>query len=91
MVVMTLRTDGNHRCRARCLAPHLLGHRDEDRKLPIALAKLRTRLNPFSDREQEQLINWGYALADAAVRNHVPQIVTNPPLAKWPCPAHPLS
>ena len=38
------------------------------------LASIRTRLNPFSDAEQEQ-INWGYALCDAAVRTHVPQII----------------
>jgi NTE family protein len=36
-----------------------------------ALQHVRTRLNPFSDGEQCQLINWGYALADAAMRSHV--------------------
>jgi NTE family protein len=36
-----------------------------------ALQHVRTRLNPFSDTEQCQLINWGYALADAAMRSHV--------------------
>lgn len=57
------------------------------------LALIRTRLNPFSDVEQDQLINWGYALCDAAVRTHVPGIVSSqtPLPPQWPCPAHPLS
>jgi NTE family protein len=54
------------------------------------LAVLRTRLNPFNDQEQEQLINWGYALCDAAIRTHVPGIIRTPPAPQWPCPAHPL-
>jgi NTE family protein len=55
------------------------------------LARIRTRLNPFSDVEQEQLINWGYALCDAAIRKHVPQIVgvRSPP--HWPCPDYTLT
>jgi NTE family protein len=43
------------------------------------LAEIRTRLNPFSDEEQEQLINWGYALCDAAMRTHVPEIIATRP------------
>jgi NTE family protein len=54
------------------------------------LARIRTRLNPFSDTEQEQLINWGYALCDAAVRKHAPEIAKTPAPAAWPCPGHPL-
>jgi NTE family protein len=54
------------------------------------LAQLRTRLNPFNDQEQEQLINWGYALCDAALRKHVPDIIKTQSRATWPCPAHPL-
>jgi NTE family protein len=54
------------------------------------LAAIRTRLNPFSDEEQEQLINWGYALCDAAIRAHVPQIIRAASAPRWPCPAHPL-
>ena len=37
---------------------------------------MRTRLNPFSNQEQGELVNWGYALADAAVRRYTPQLVT---------------
>ena len=32
------------------------------------LGEVRTRLNRFTDEEQENLINWGYALADARMR-----------------------
>jgi NTE family protein len=54
------------------------------------LAKIRTRLNPFNDQEQEQLINWGYALCDAAMRSHVPKIINAQIPPAWPCPNHPL-
>jgi NTE family protein len=49
------------------------------------LAAIRTRLNPFSDLEQERLINGGYAVCDAAMRKHV----LTGPVAKaptWPYP-----
>ena len=42
-----------------------------DSKDTRSLCRIRTRLNRFSAKEQEQLINWGYALADAAMRRHV--------------------
>jgi NTE family protein len=35
------------------------------------LARIRTRLNRFTEQEQCELINWGYALCDAALRRHV--------------------
>lgn len=54
-----------------------------------ALAGLRTRLNPFSDEEQGELINWGYAVCDAAMRRHV---LTDPvPPPAWPLPAYALN
>jgi NTE family protein len=37
----------------------------------IALANLATRLQAMDDRTQERLINWGYAVCDAAMRKHV--------------------
>lgn len=64
-------------------------------KLPCAPAKtgalkdIRTRLNAFNPTEQETLINWGYALCDAAMRSFI-EPCANPP-AGWPCPGHPLS
>jgi NTE family protein len=52
------------------------------------LARIRTRLNPFTDQEQGELINWGYALTDAAVRTYAPQLVApGAPRPAWPEPA----
>lgn len=53
-----------------------------------SLQSVRTRLNAFSSEEQGQLINWGYALADAALRKYV--IPTAPVAQQWPIPEHPL-
>jgi len=36
-----------------------------------ALSQIRTRLNEFTEKEQNSLMNWGYALTDAAMRRHV--------------------
>lgn len=36
-----------------------------------SLARISTRLCAMDKRTQEQLINWGYALTDAALRTHV--------------------
>lgn len=52
------------------------------------LARMRTRLNEFSDGEQDRLINWGYAVCDAAMRAY--GAPGSPPPPGWPCPAHPL-
>ena len=37
----------------------------------MELARLHTRLKRVEDNIQEHLINWGYAVCDAAVRRHV--------------------
>jgi NTE family protein len=37
----------------------------------IALANIATRLKRMDDVTQERLINWGYAVCDAAMRKHV--------------------
>jgi NTE family protein len=42
-----------------------------DNKTTGSLCRIRTRLNSFSAMEQEQLIDWGYALTDAAMRCYV--------------------
>jgi NTE family protein len=50
----------------------------------LKLANTPTRLKRLNKRRQEQLINWGYAVTDAAIRKHV-----NPDLApteKFPYP-----
>lgn len=57
-------------------------------KVTRELADIRTRLNPFSEAEQSRLINWGYAVCDAAMRRYVvPQSVSRP---VWPYPAYAL-
>jgi NTE family protein len=38
---------------------------------PTYLAEIPTRLQAMSSDEQERLINWGYAVCDAALRAHV--------------------
>ena len=79
-------------------ARRLLGHRDEDRAYNVdALAKdtadtaalqhIRTRLNPFTAKEQAQLVNWGYALSDAAMSSNVD---TKLPKGTLPYPDTPL-
>ncbi len=49
-----------------------------DDKLTRSMAAMRTRLNRFSRDEQKQLIDWGYALTDAAMRRHVLDANTEP-------------
>jgi len=60
----------------------------KDGPASAALAKVRTRLNSFSMKEQCQLINWGYALADAAIRRYVPALGQAP--GEQPCQANVL-
>lgn len=50
------------------------------------LAAIRTRLDPFSDQEQGELMNWGYAVTDAAIRRFAPQLVKQGQRAQWPAP-----
>jgi NTE family protein len=52
--------------------------------LVAGLASMRTRLNHFEDVEQEQLINWGYAVCDAAVRRYTPALIVSLSLPQWP-------
>jgi NTE family protein len=37
----------------------------------MELARVKTRLKKLDTRTQERLINWGYAVCDAAIRKHV--------------------
>jgi NTE family protein len=54
-----------------------------------ALQDIRTRLNEFKPAEQGELINWGYALTDAAMRRWVDRQNAAP--ASWPVPEHALA
>jgi NTE family protein len=61
-------------------APPLVRDSDTTRKI----CQIRTRLNRFTAEEQERLINWGYALTDAAMRRHV--LEEEPPPGRLPYP-----
>jgi NTE family protein len=69
----------------------------EQAALPAAPAKiaqlsaLRTRLDRFHDQEQCELVNWGYAVSDAAIRTYAAQVVAVPAPAQLPYPDHPLA
>ena len=60
----------------------------QDSTITADLQNIRTRLNEFSEREQGQLVNWGYALTDAAMRRWV--VPEAAPSLSWPIPTHPL-
>ncbi|MHB8069668.1 MAG: patatin-like phospholipase family protein [Desulfobaccales bacterium] len=63
----------------------------KDNALTQQFDKIRTRLNKFSAEEQGHLINWGYALADAAMRSNGKSALSAPPPAPaWPCPEYAL-
>lgn len=53
----------------------------------LKLANIRTRLDAFSAQEQGELVNWGYALCDAAIRRHAPHLAAaGAPPPQWPEP-----
>lgn len=58
-----------------------------DNDTTAKLQGMRTRLNKFSDQEQGELINWGYALADAGIRKYV---APDTPMGQWPVPEYAL-
>jgi len=48
------------------------------------LARISTRLARMNEKDQEHLINWGYAVTDYAIRTHVEPTI--PPATAWPYP-----
>jgi NTE family protein len=44
----------------------------------MILARIPTRLKALSERDQMHLINWGYAVCDAALRKHVDPTLPSP-------------
>ncbi len=68
----------------------------EEAQLPVAparvadLAAIRTRLDRFKEQEQCELINWGYAVSDAAVRSRAPHVALRHQSPAWPYPKHAL-
>jgi NTE family protein len=59
-----------------------------DNDLTRELRTIRTRLNPFKPDEQGRLVNWGYALTDAAMRRYVEPDATP---GRLPLEAFPLA
>lgn len=53
----------------------------------LALSEMRTRLDAFSEQEQGELINWGYAVTDTAVRKHLPRFANQGKPTAYPIPA----
>ncbi|MER9947182.1 patatin-like phospholipase family protein [Mesorhizobium sp. M0047] len=60
-----------------------------DPALTGRLARMRTRLDPFSDQEQAQLINWGWLMMDVAMRSYVTTAAPAP--KKFPFPKFALA
>jgi len=54
----------------------------------LELSQIRTRLDRFDEKEQCELINWGYAVSDAALRRYVDPSIPAP--AGWPYPEYAL-
>lgn len=52
------------------------------------LANVRTRLNQFSEAEQCSLVNWGYAICDASMRQSGGFV--DAPAPEWPYPEYAL-
>lgn len=50
----------------------------------LELANIPTRLKVLSDERQEQLINWGYAVCDAALRKHFDSALPAPTAFPYP-------
>ena len=67
-----------------------LGHFDVHRPLPcpaertMKLARMATRLEAIGELTQKRLINWGFAVCDAATRRHVDRGLQAP--AEFPYP-----
>jgi NTE family protein len=65
------------------IADYKVPHLDCPFTSTSALAAVPTRLSRLPDSTQERLINWGYAVCDAALRAHVDPALPLP--AKFPC------
>ena len=63
----------------------------KDNDITRRLREIKTRLTRFSDEDKGKLINWGYALADAAMRKHEKDILVRTPEPRWPFPDYALN
>jgi len=50
----------------------------------LAIAYIPTRLLALKSTEQERIINWGYAVTDAAVRKYIPEFKDSTPPNEFP-------
>ena len=55
------------------------------------LGAIRTRLDRFKEQEQCELVNWGYAVSDAAIRAYAAQVIAVQAEAKLPYSKYPLA
>ncbi len=55
------------------------------------LSSIRTRLDRFKEQEQCELINWGYAVSDAAVRTYAQDVIARTTEPEFPYLQHPLN
>ena len=59
-----------------------------DNDITRSIGRIKTRLNSFSEMKQAYLINWGYALTDAAMRRFMLPPTAGP--GQWPVPEYAL-
>jgi NTE family protein len=59
-----------------------------DNRVTERLAAISTRLTDLPDEQQEMLINWGFAAADAGI---LARLDADLPVAPWPYPERPLT
>lgn len=59
-----------------------------DNRVTERLAAISTRLTDVPDEQQEMLINWGFAAADAGI---LARLDADLPVAPWPYPERPLT
>lgn len=79
------------------IATNIEGYVDSDLEDPLPcamavtdeLAQIQTVLRPLDKPARYRLINWGYAVSDAAIRTHVDPTISRP--AGLPHPRHPLT
>ncbi|MGP1354533.1 MAG: patatin-like phospholipase family protein [Parasphingopyxis sp.] len=69
-------------------AGDLRGALPADFEITSQLARIRTRLDRFDEREQAELINWGYAACDQVIRRFI--LPDAAPPSGWPEPRYPL-
>lgn len=62
----------------------------EDNQTTARLKNIHTSLSSFSNTDKGQLINWGYALTDAAIRRHAAEFIDVVSDARLPMSEFPL-